>query len=111
MRRCMASSSFQREITALFTQGRVAFGNLGFAHADQSLSLAPHRKSIAILPRAGSVEILRSASARYSTGPTDVLLDLIRRQNIYIYAIPVDLNTGQFLEYRRRDRVSNPKVS
>jgi len=29
----MASSSFQREMTALLTQGRVAFGNLGFAPA------------------------------------------------------------------------------
>ncbi|HZL28729.1 MAG TPA: hypothetical protein VFC39_19545 [Acidobacteriaceae bacterium] len=41
----------------------------------------------------------------------DVLLDLIRRQNIDIYEIPMGLITGEFLEYCRRDRVSNPKVS
>ena len=29
--RSIASSSFQREMTALLAQGRVAFGNLGFA--------------------------------------------------------------------------------
>ena len=29
----MASSFFQQEMTALFQQGRVAFGNLGFVPA------------------------------------------------------------------------------
>lgn len=37
-------------------------------------------------------------------GPMDLLLDLIRRQNIDIYDIPMGLITAQFLEYCRRDR-------
>ena len=32
-------------------------------------------------------------------GPLDLLLDLIRKQNIDIYDIPIALITGQFLEY------------
>ena len=32
-------------------------------------------------------------------GPLDLLLDLIRKQNIDIYDIPIALLTGQFLEY------------
>jgi segregation and condensation protein A len=32
-------------------------------------------------------------------GPLDLLLDLIRKQNIDIYDIPIGLITGQFLEY------------
>ena len=32
-------------------------------------------------------------------GPLDLLLDLIRKQNIDIYDIPIALITAQFLEY------------
>ena len=35
-------------------------------------------------------------------GPLDLLLDLIRKQNIDIYDIPIALITAQFLEYRHQ---------
>src|SRR5271170_1701796 len=37
----MSSSAFQREMTALLTQGRVAFGNLGFPCLTNRASEAP----------------------------------------------------------------------
>ena len=59
----------------------------------------PRRKDAKAAPEEASQSPFSVTVGQVYDGPLDLLLDLIRKQNIDIYDIPIALLTSQFLEY------------
>jgi segregation and condensation protein A len=60
---------------------------------------APKRVDAAVLQEEASQSPFSVTVGQVYDGPLDLLLDLIRKQNIDIYDIPIALITAQFLDY------------
>ncbi|HEX4155740.1 MAG TPA: segregation/condensation protein A [Acidobacteriaceae bacterium] len=71
-------------------------------HALEPAQPEEPRKPAAKTPEEASVSPFSVTVGQVYDGPFDLLLDLIRKQNIDIYDIPIARITAQFLEYTRQ---------
>ena len=89
------------EITAIAADEQIAPvpERLELKPGPVSAPLPQHEKAKEAKPEETSQSPFSVTVGQVYDGPLDLLLDLIRKQNIDIYDIPIGLITAQFLEY------------
>jgi segregation and condensation protein A len=92
----------------------VAAGSVPFVVVDHDGNAKPHSRANNATANSGKQESdspFAVAVTNVYEGPLDLLLDLIRKQDIDIYDIPIARITGQYLEYVEKIRELDVNVA